>query len=300
MGSNSQANLQGLRVVSFESRRAREIAELIRRQGGDPVVAPSLREVPLVENTAPLEFFRKLEASQIDVIILLTGVGTRIMVEALATHYSKERIAALLGTVPILARGPKPVAALKELGLTPAMTAPEPNTWREVLSILDSRMELTRQRVALQEYGVSNHELLSALEARGAEVFRVPVYRWALPWDLAPLRTATSEITAGTADIVVFTSATQVEHLFQLTRKDRIEADLRNALARVLVASIGPVCSEALAKVGVAADFEPEHPKMGQLIGELARRGRELLEKKRQAQGQALRDCKSQTSNRKF
>ena len=125
MKSSSRSSLQGLRVISFESRRAKEMAELIRRHGGEPIVAPSMREVPLAENSAPLELFQKIEAGQIDLVVLLTGVGTRTMVDALAIHYSRERIAALLGSITILARGPKPVAALKELGLQPAFTAPD-------------------------------------------------------------------------------------------------------------------------------------------------------------------------------
>jgi uroporphyrinogen-III synthase len=283
MDANFRSKLQGLRIVSFESRRAREMAELIRRHGAEPIIAPSMREVPLTENRLPLELFRKLEVSQIDLIILLTGVGTRTMVEAVTFHYSKERIAKLLGSVVIVARGPKPVAALKEIGLRPALTAPEPNTWKEVLSVLDANLELKDKRVAIQEYGITNHELLSGLKARGAEIFRVPIYRWALPEDVGPLRAAIDDIKDDRADVVVFTSATQVEHVFEVARRDGVEAELRNAFGRVLVVSIGPICSEALARVGLATDFEPQHPKMGQLIGELAQRGRELLTKKREA-----------------
>jgi uroporphyrinogen-III synthase len=280
MDARSPANLQGLRIVSFESRRAKEMAELIRRHGGEPIVAPSMREVPLSENSAPLELFRKLEAGQIDLIILLTGVGTRTMVNALAIHYTRERIATLLGGVTLLARGPKPVAALKELGLQPAMTAPEPNTWKEVLAVLDANVQLKGKRVAIQEYGIMNQELLSGLEARGAEIFRVPVYLWALPEDTAPLRAAIGEIKKGSADIVVFTSATQVEHVFKVAKDEGMDLDSQKAFAQVLIASIGPVCSETLDRFGLKADFEPGHPKMGNLIGELARRGRELLEEK--------------------
>ena len=208
MDTNPPASLQGLRIVSFESRRAKEMAELIRRHGGEAISAPSMREVPLSENTVPVELFKRLEAGRIDLVILLTGVGTRTMVDALASHYSREQIAALLGKVPILARGPKPVAALKELGLQPAITAPEPNTWKEVLGVLDSNIPLKGKRVAVQEYGVTNPELLAGLETRGAEILRVPVYRWALPEDIAPLQAAIRAIVAAQADVVVFTSAT--------------------------------------------------------------------------------------------
>jgi len=282
MDANPRSSLRGLKVVSFESRRGKEMAELIRRHGGEPIVAPSMREVPLSANSAPLELFQKLEAGEIDLVILLTGVGTRTMVDAAAVRYSKERIAALLGSVTVLARGPKPVAALKELGLQPAMTAPEPNTWKETLAILDAHVELAGKRVAVQEYGVTNLELLAGLEARGARILCVPVYRWALPEDIAPLKAAIREIVEAKADIVIFTSANQVENVFKIARQDGVEADLSKALARPLVVSIGPVCSTTLARFGLKPDFEPEHPKMGFMVGELAASAQQLLKNKRQ------------------
>jgi len=282
MDTNSRSSLQGLRVVSFESRRAKEMAELIRRHGGEPIVAPSMREVPLSENSAPVELFQKLEAGEIDLIILLTGVGTRTMVDAAAIRYSRERIAALLRKVTVLARGPKPVAALKELGLQPAMTAPEPNTWKETLAILDSNVELAKKRVAVQEYGVTNLELLAGLEARGAKILRVPVYRWALPEDIAPLQAAIHQIVEARVEVVIFTSANQVENVFKVAHQEGVDTDLPKALARVLVVSIGPVCSTALARFGLKPDFEPEHPKMGFMVGELAASAQQLLHTKRQ------------------
>ena len=282
MEPSSRSGLQGVRVISFESRRAKEMAELILRHGGEPKVAPSMREVPLSENPAPLELFQKIENGVVDLVVLLTGVGTRTMTDALAMHYSREQIAALLGKVTLLARGPKPVAVLKELGLQPAFTAPEPNTWKEVLAVLDSNFQLEGKRIAVQEYGVSNQELISGLKARGAEVLRVPVYRWALPEDPGPLRAAIHEIVEGKADVVIFTSATQVENVFQVARQDGIESELPQALRRVLVVSIGPVCSDALGRFGLKPDFEPEHPKMGFMIGQLGVSVHKLLNLKRQ------------------
>jgi uroporphyrinogen-III synthase len=282
MEASSRPSLHGLRIVSFESRRAKEMAELVRRHGGDPLVAPSMREVPLSENSAPLELFQKLEAGEIDLVILLTGVGTRTMVDAVASRYSRQRIADLLGSVTVLARGPKPVAALKELGLQPALTAPEPNTWKEALAILDASVELAGKRVAVQEYGVTKPELLTGLEARGAKILRVPVYRWALPEDIAPLQAAIREITEGKADVVIFTSANQVENVFKVAHQDGIDTELPEALRRAVVVSIGPVCSEALGSFGLKPDFEPQHPKMGFMIGELAASAQKLLNKKRQ------------------
>ena len=98
VADTSQAgSLAGFRVVAFESRRATEIAELIRRHGGEPIVAPSVREVPLSENSRPFEFVRRLEAGAIDVVVLMTGVGLRTLVEVVAAEWPRERLAAALG-----------------------------------------------------------------------------------------------------------------------------------------------------------------------------------------------------------
>ena len=180
------SGLAGLRVVAFESRRAAELAELIRRYGGEPLVAPSMREVPLSENTAAFECVRRIESGDVDVVVLMTGVGVR----ALAEVVSGERLAAALRRAVLVARGPKAVAALRELGLQPEIVVPAPNTWHEVLTTLDAKLPVVGKRVAVQEYGVSNAELIAGLTARGAEVQRIPIYRWALPDDLGPLHAA--------------------------------------------------------------------------------------------------------------
>lgn len=283
MQPSLKSSLEGLRVVSFESRRAQEMAELIRNYGGEPLIAPSLREIPLSENSAAIDFIGQLEAGKFDVLILLTGVGTRTLVAAVASEYPKERVTTALQRVTLVARGPKPVAALKELGLTPNISVPEPNTWRDILSELDSQADIRGRRIAVQEYGITNRELIAGLEARGAKVVRVPVYRWALPEDTAPLRAAIRRIVDGQVDMALFTNATQVDHMFHVAVEEKLDPSLRQAFSRVLIASIGPVCSEALEHFGLKADLEPEHPKMGHLMAALGRHGRELLEAKRGA-----------------
>ena len=279
---NPKSSLKGLRIVSFESRRAAEMAELIRNYGGEPFVAPSMREIPLSENKAALDFISRLETGGFDMLILLTGVGTRTLVEAVAGKYSRERVAAALQKVMLVARGPKPVAALKELGLKPDLTVPEPNTWRDILSEIDQKTEIKGRRVAVQEYGITNQELIASLEARGAKVSRIPVYRWGFPEDLGPLRSAIQKILAGQVDIALFTNATQVDHLFQVAREEKLDQSLPQAFSRLAVASIGPICNEALEHFGLSPDIEPDHPKMGHLVAAIARRGRQVLAAKRQ------------------
>jgi len=241
-----------------------------------------MREVPLSQNSAAFDFLRQLEEEKVDIVIFLTGVGTRTLVEAVASEYPRERLAAVLGRTTLVARGPKPVAALKELGLQPAISVPEPNTWREILLEIDSKLSIRGRRVAVQEYGITNLEFIAGLEARGAEVLRVPVYRWALPEDTGPLVSALREIMDSRIDIALFTNATQVTHLAQLAAKEGLEETLQQAFSKIVVASIGPVCSEALEHFGFHVDIEPEHPKMGYLVAAVAAQGSALVRAKQQ------------------
>ena len=274
-------SLAGLRVVSFESRRATEIAELVRRYGAEPVSAPAMRELPLRENTAAVQFAGSLQRGEIDVAIFLTGVGTRILVEMLQElGWTRGGVASALSSIVTVVRGPKPRAALSELGVRPTVTVPEPNTWRELLAAMDARGSLDAKRVAVQEYGAENPDLVAGLADRGARVQRVPIYRWALPTDLEPLRQAIHHLVAGCIDVALFTSATQVEHLFHVAETEG-EA-LRAALAATVVGSIGPICRQALEPRGVRVDVEPQHPKMGQLVHAVAEHGADLLRAKRE------------------
>src|ERR1700733_2487650 len=180
----------GLRFVAFESRMAAEVATMTERRGGVAIVAPAMREVPLEDNHAALDFAERLLGSEFDAVIFMTGVGTRALFAAMETRHQRPALVAALSAITTVARGPKPIRAMRDLGFEPSIVVPEPNTWREVLSALAARVELKGKRVAVQEYGVSNHELTAGLEARGASVTIVPVYRWTLPVDRAPLRTA--------------------------------------------------------------------------------------------------------------
>ena len=277
MDANVKSNLNGLKVVSFESRRAKEMAELIRRYGGEPIVAPSMREIPIDENHAALELLPQLEAGKFDLLILLTGVGTRTLNEALLTKYPQERILSALSQTRLVARGPKPVAALKELGLAPAITVPEPNTWREVLATIKGAVDLHEKHIAIQEYGIPNPELVSGLEQHGAIVTTIPIYKWALPEDVGPLHGALQKILDGDIDVALFTNGAQVDHLFRIAAEEKLDEKLRLACKNIVIASVGPVCTEVLEQFGLKPDIEPLHPKMGALIAEVAASAQRVL-----------------------
>jgi uroporphyrinogen-III synthase len=278
----------GLRVLALESRRAAELSKLISTYGGEPVVAPAMREVLLESNTEALTFAGKLFAGDFDTVIFLTGVGSRALLAVVETAHKREDYVAALQRVKIIARGPKPVAALREIGITPELTAPEPNTWRELLHALDESakspagIRLRGARVAVQEYGVSNPELIAGLNERGASATRVPVYQWALPEDLAPLRAAVRALADGKIDVVLFTTSVQAVHLFQVAAEMHLEEAVRSGLQRAVVASIGPTTSEELLRRGITRDLEPSHPKIGFLVKEAAERAAALVQQKRE------------------
>jgi uroporphyrinogen-III synthase len=271
----------GLTVASFESRMAVEIARLIERHGGNPLVTPALREIPLDDNSAALMFGDQLTTEQVDMLILLTGIGTTALFDLLKTRYPWSSIVAALKQTAIVARGPKPVAALKAFALQPTLTVPEPNTWVDLISTLDEYRPVKGLRVAVQEYGASNPDLLEALKKRGAEVFQVPIYRWALPEDLGPLRQALDEVIAGKVPVLLITNAAQVDHVIQVLEKDGKVERFRAALKKMVVASIGPTASERLRHYDFSIDFEPTHSKMGVLVKELSEQAARLLPSKR-------------------
>ena len=260
-------SFQGKRVLSFESRRATEIAQLIRLNGGDPFVAPSMREVPIESNKEAFGFAERLFAGEFDMMILLTGVGTRYLAAVLETRYPAGQFPEALRSLTTVVRGPKPAAVLREWNVQIDLFAQEPNTWREVLAVTEGRAET---RIALQEYGRSNEDLIAALEARGATVAPVRVYQWEMPEDTGPLRDAVQRVIRGEFPVVLFTTGVQIQHALQSAAEDGVEAAFREALGSTRIASIGPTCTEALEEAGFTPALEPSHPKMGVLVREAA------------------------------
>ena len=285
------SDFAGLRVAAFESRRALEMARLIEKFHGVPAVSPSMREVPVADHREAIDFAHRLISGQIDVVLLLTGYGARQLVAQAERHVDRTRLLNALSDVVTVVRGPKPQAALKEFGLEPTHRVPEPNTWREVLQTLDQHVPIANQTVALQEYGLPNTSLIAGLEARGATVCRVKVYNYDFPEDTGPLEANVRALADGQIDVALFTSAHQAVNLLRMAETIGMADDLRQALARVVIASIGPTTSEMLHECELPVDLEPEHSKMGQLVQTAAERAAELLARKRRGPAAQVRDA---------
>lgn len=279
----AHASFKGLRVLSLESRRAKEIDKLIRTYGGEAIVVPSMREVGLESNGEALEFAAGLLRGEYDLVIFLTGVGVRAMLDIVQARFDREEFLTALRKVKIAARGAKPTTALRELKVPVHVISEEPSTWRELLSAIDTEFgdSLGEMSIAVQEYGASNPEFLAELSNRSRNLVKVPVYQWALPEDLQPLRESILGLLNGTIDVVLFMTAVQVIHQFQVAEQMGVVDQLREALRATVVLSIGPTTSEELAHYGIQPDFEPSRPKMGFLVNEAAQYSARLLQEKR-------------------
>lgn len=260
-------SFSGARVLCFESRRAKEIAELVRLQNGEPFVAPALIEVPLEHNEEAFQFAERLFRGEFDIVIFLTGVGAKLLHRVLNTRYPEERFPEALRKIIVVARGPKPMAVMRELQVPVTVSVPEPNTWREILSAVESYPGTT---VAVQEYGRRSQELLDGLSAQGRTVTTVPVYQWQLPPDIGPLKESVQKLVRKEADVVLFTTSVQIIHLLQVAAQESQEQQVLDALRQTYVASIGPTCTETLLEHGISPALEPSHPKMGILVREAA------------------------------
>lgn len=279
----SDADFAGLHVASLESRRADDMRRLIERHGGVAHVSPSMREVPIDPNRPAIDFAYRVMTGQINIVIFMTGVGFRFLMRSLEKHVDTQRFLDSLSDITTICRGPKPVAAMRELGVQPTHKVGEPNTWREILQYIDAnQVPIANQEIGLQEYGISNASLIAGLEARGASVTPVKVYGWEFPEQTDPLCDNIRAIAAGRRDLLLVTSAHQIVNLFRMAETMGLVDDLRTGLRTTAIASIGPTTSQMLAECDLHADLEPTHPKMGHLVVETAKRSAQLVAAKKQ------------------
>lgn len=271
-------SLAGLRVLSLESRRARDMETLIRREEGLPFVAPSVKERALDDQSIALRFVEQLEAGHFDLVICMTAVGLTFLRDTIAQHMPVERLSAALQKVTIVSRGPKPVGVLRALGVPIHIIVPEPNTWKEIVQAIGNRGPI---RIATQEYGRPNTEMNAALENLGATVTPVALYRWEMPDDLEPLQEAARRLAAGAFDVVLFTSSIQLDHLREAARNLGIEEAVLDTLRnRTAIGSIGPVMTASLSAQGFPVDIVPRHPKMWALVKAASDAAMSVLESK--------------------
>jgi uroporphyrinogen-III synthase len=247
-----------------------ELAGLVLRNGGTPIVAPALHEAP-VDAAGPVrDLLDRLRRGEVEVVIFLTGVAATALLDTAERLHRREELIELLQRTVNLARGQKPGAVLKRSGIPISLTAEAPYTLTEVIRGVEG-LGVSGRGVALLHYGERSEELSSALSALGARVLDISLYEWRLPEDTEPLERLIREVIAGTVQVVAFTSQVQLRHLLLVSERMGMRESLVEALrTRALVAAVGPTCAAALEAAGIVADVVPVHPKMGPLVVAIA------------------------------
>ena len=241
--------LAGRRILVPESRELDLFARLLEERGAEAVRCP-LVTIRDVEDPVPVEaWLRRLAAGAFDDLILLTGEGLRRLLAVARRSGLEAQAIAALKQLRTITRGPKPARVLRELGMAPGLAAEAPTTEGVIATL--KREQLAGRTVAVQLYpGNPNPLLLDFLRAAGAKPDPVVPYRYASDAESQLVEAAIRAMGAGKFDAVAFTSSPQIERLEEVAQKRGIEAELRQGLARVHVAAVGPVAAGALKKRG--------------------------------------------------
>ncbi|HZB97448.1 MAG TPA: uroporphyrinogen-III synthase, partial [Candidatus Sulfotelmatobacter sp.] len=209
--------LEGRTIGVLQSRHNEVLAELIRKRGGEPLLAPTLKEIPADARPTLEESIATALEVVIDIAIFQTGVGAAAIFDAATSAGLDDRLQERLAAATVVVRGPKPASALRKHGVRIDLRTAEPHTTAEVIALLDRFWGDTLPApytALLQHYGARNSGLVRFLEQRGASVVELAPYRWALPDDLGPVLALLDALEAGRIDSVVFTSAAQADNLF--------------------------------------------------------------------------------------
>jgi uroporphyrinogen-III synthase len=252
-------------VAILETRTGAHLGELIARRGGVPMLAPALEEVPDVEPQTVISLLESWRTDPYRMVIFQTGVGTRALFQVTDSLGSTDELLRLLARAVVVVRGPKPTGELNTRQVRIDVRAPSPFITETVLDAI-AGMDLNHAPVLVQRYGATNRLLRESLEGRGAIVREIATYRWALPADIQPLKNLLDALAGSRVDAVVFTSAVQVQNLYTVAAAQGCSNSLAGLLNRLVIASIGPVCSRELAAHGIKPSFEASPPKLGPLV----------------------------------
>lgn len=254
--------LENVTVGIAEHRYTKEFSTLFERLGAEVYACPLIEETPVQNREELQEFIRVVVSGNLDFMIFLTGVGARMLVAEAESIGQKESFLDALARLLVVARGPKPQVALRQLGVRIDIS-PEIPTSEGVIEALRSK-ELSGQRVGVQLYGTPNPLLVSALEGRGADVKTVQVYSYGIVADLTAVDALIEKVLNNEIQVLAFTSAPQVRTLFdgagQLGKTEALQKSLNDG---VIVAAIGDVTRRTLKERGVAPKIIPKQPKMG-------------------------------------
>ncbi|HEX3501210.1 MAG TPA: uroporphyrinogen-III synthase [Stellaceae bacterium] len=249
--------MAGCRIVVPESRELDLFAAMLETQGATTLRCPMVAILDLEDPTAALAWLRRLAAGGFDDLVLLTGEGLRRLLAIARNAAVDAAVIAALGRLRTVVRGPKPVRALREIGLAPGLTAQAPTT-EGVIATLKGEA-LAGRRVGVQLYpGNPNEMLLDFLRGAGAIADPVLPYRYASDAETGRVREIIQAMAAGQVDLIAFTSSPQLGRLADVAREHHLEDALKSGLARTRIAAVGPVVAAAITAMGGTVAIMPD------------------------------------------
>lgn len=254
--------LTGFTVAVTAARRREELVTLLARRGARVVEAPAIRIVPLADDSALAQATERCVTDGVDIVVATTGIGFRGWMEAADSFGFGEQLRTQLRDATLLARGPKARGAIRAAGLRDGWSPPSESS-AEVLEHLLER-GVAGARIAVQLHGEPLPDFVAALRSAGASVLEVPVYRWVLPADVAPLERLVDMIKHRTVDAVTFTSQPATAALLDVAGASR-DAVLDSFAESVMAACVGPITAGPLERAGVPT-VQPARGRLGSLV----------------------------------
>jgi uroporphyrinogen-III synthase len=262
--------LEGRTVAVAEGRQLEELVALLEKEGATVLRCPMVSILNPPDPTPVVEWLRDLIAGRFALVVLMTGEALRRLLGFAERAGLRDEMIAALKQTRTLTRGPKPVQALREIGLTPARIAEAPTTEGVMASLRQEALHGVTVGVTL--YGEPNPALEGFLTEAGAVVRTVMPYVYAPATDAARVVELIRRMARGEIDSVVFTSSPQVDRLYEVAEKNGLAEDLRQGLEKTRVAAVGPVLAEELRRRGSRVDVCPEQGfVMKKMIQEMKR-----------------------------
>ena len=282
----SMQPLSGKVIGLLESRQRDALAAMVTRLGGTPVCAPSVREVPSVDDVE--QVLDRIAVGHFSTIVVLTGAALTTLFHEAESRRRLDELRQALSTRRLVVRGPKPQTVLRRHGLVADAMTGKPHTTDDLLDVL-SLLPIDGETILLLQYGERNLTVSEALAKRGATVEDACLYEWALPEDTAPMVALIEQTLAGKIDALAFTTQIQFRHLLAVAGTMAVSERLLDVLRdTVVVAAVGPVCARALRGEKVTPDVMPGAPNSASLIAAVG----EYFDMTRRA-GEALSACPS-------
>jgi uroporphyrinogen-III synthase len=250
-------DLSGRRILVPESRDLDLFAGMMEQHGAETIRCPMVKILDLDDPAPARDWLGRLIAGAFDDVILLTGEGLRRLMAVARADGRETEVVAALSRTRIFVRGPKPVKALREIGLSPYRIAPAPTTDGVIQALAEEG--LSGRTVGVQLYpGNANEILLDGVRARGGAPVAVTPYRYASDSETGAVEAAIRAMAAGSIDFVAFTASPQVRRLHEVAEACGLADEFRAGFRNTRIAAVGPVVAEAVVALGGTVAVSPE------------------------------------------